>query len=61
MFTYNYGDYLVDAKTLKTRQLYGGYVWTPDSTQTAECSKNSIIYRDIQTGKKAKPYGCRGR
>ncbi len=54
MFTYNYGDYLVDAKTLKTRQLYGGYVWTPDSTRTAECSKNSIIYRDIQTGKKTK-------
>ncbi|MGA2621236.1 MAG: hypothetical protein ABSF26_26735 [Thermoguttaceae bacterium] len=53
-FTYNYGDQLVDVKTLHTRQLYGGYVWTPDSRQTIECSKNQIIYRDVATGKKTK-------
>jgi hypothetical protein len=28
-FTYNYGDYLVDARTLRTKPHYGGYVWTP--------------------------------
>jgi len=28
-FTYNYGDYLVDVATLKTRTIYGGYVWPP--------------------------------
>jgi len=54
MFTYNYGDYLVDAKTLATRRLYGGYVWTPDSRQTVECGKNGITYMDIETGKKTK-------
>jgi Tol biopolymer transport system component len=54
MFTYNYGDYLVDAKTLATRRLYGGYVWTPDSRQTIECGKNGITYMDLQTGKKTK-------
>ena len=53
-FTYNYGDFLVDAKTLKTRRLYGGYVWTPDSRQTVECGKNGITYMDVQTGKKTK-------
>jgi Tol biopolymer transport system component len=54
MFTYNYGDYVVDVKTLATRQLYGGYVWTPDSKQTVECGKNGITYMDVATGKKAK-------
>lgn len=53
-FTYNYGDYLVDAQTLQTRELWGGYVWTPDSRQTVECGKNGITYMDIDTGKKAK-------
>jgi len=54
MFTYNYGDYLVDAKTLNTRQIYGCYVWTPDSRQTVECGKSGITYRDIETGQKTK-------
>lgn len=54
-FTYNYGDYLVDAKTLKTRSLGGGYVWTPDSRQTAECGKNGIVTMDVATGKRSKP------
>jgi Tol biopolymer transport system component len=54
MFTYNYGDYLVDVKSLKTRTIYGGYVWTPDSRATADCGKNGINYRDIETGKKIK-------
>lgn len=53
-FTYNYGNVLVDAKTLKTRQLYGGYVWTPDSRQTVECGKNGITYMDLTTGNKTK-------
>ena len=54
-FTYNYGDYLVDAKTLAARELYGGYVWTPDSKQTVECGKNGIAYIDVEGGKKSKP------
>jgi Tol biopolymer transport system component len=54
-FTYNYGDFLVDAKTLKTRQFYGGYVWTPDSKQTMECDKNGLVYIDVQSGKRSKP------
>jgi Tol biopolymer transport system component len=53
-FTYNYGDSLVDVKTLKSRSLYGGYVWTPDSRQTVECGKNGISYMDIATGNKMK-------
>ena len=53
-FTYNYGDYLVDAKTLQPRQLYGGYVWTPDSRQTVECGKNGLTYMSVETGKKTK-------
>ena len=54
-FTYNYGDYLVDAKTLATRELYGGYVWAPDGKRTVECGKNGITYLDVATGKKSKP------
>ena len=42
MFTYNYGDYLVDVGTLKTRELYGGYVWSPDSRETIDCGKTGI-------------------
>jgi len=53
-FTYNYGDTLVEANTLKMRQLYGGYVWTPDSRQTVECGKNGITYMDVATGNKTK-------
>ena len=52
MFTYNYGDYLVEAKTLKTRELYGGYVWTPNSRETVACEKNGITYMSVETGKK---------
>lgn len=55
MFTYNYGDYLVDVKTLKTRDYWGGYVWTPDSKQTVYCEKNRLVYTDIATGKTTKP------
>jgi len=54
-FTYNYGDYLVDVKTLKTRELGGGYVWAPDSRRTVECGKYGITYTDIETGKRSKP------
>lgn len=54
-FTYNYGDYLVDVKTLQTRELWGAYVWTPDSRQTVECGKNGITYLDLATGRKSKP------
>jgi Tol biopolymer transport system component len=54
VFTYNYGDYLVDVKTLKTRQLYGAYVWSPDSRKTVEWNKGTIAWRDIETGKKTK-------
>ncbi|NLS94226.1 MAG: hypothetical protein GXX96_18855 [Planctomycetaceae bacterium] len=55
MFTYNYGDILVDAKTLKERELWGGYVWTPDSQRTAQCEKNGIVYTDVATGQTGKP------
>jgi Tol biopolymer transport system component len=55
MFTCNYGDYLVDAASFSMRELYGGYVWTPDSRQTAACEKNGIVFRDIATGKRSKP------
>ncbi len=55
MFTYNYGDYLVKVDDFTTRELYGGYVWTPDSRKTAECGKNGIVYLDVETGKKSKP------
>ena len=54
MFTYNYGDYLVKVKTLKTRELYGGYVWTPDSRETVACEKNGITYMSVETGKKTR-------
>jgi hypothetical protein len=54
-FTYNYGDQLVDAKTLGIRPLWGGYVWTPDSKRTASCTKRGIVYRDLDTGRKSPP------
>jgi Tol biopolymer transport system component len=54
-FTYNYGDYLMDVKTLKSRQINGGYVWAPDSKHTVACGKNGIVYTDIETGKNSKP------
>ena len=51
MFTYNYGDYLMDVATPRTREHWGGYVWTPDSKQTVYCEKNRLVYTDIETGK----------
>lgn len=51
MFTYNYGDFLVDVKTLKARRLDGFYVWTPDSRRTVSCEKRGIVYKDVETGK----------
>jgi Tol biopolymer transport system component len=55
MFTYNYGDYLMDVATPRTREHWGGYVWTPDSKQTVYCEKNRLVYTDIKTGKTSKP------
>jgi Tol biopolymer transport system component len=55
LFTRNYGDVLVDAKSLKTRQLDGGNVWTPDSQRTAECGKRGIVTIDVKTGKRSEP------
>jgi len=55
MFTYNYGDYLVDAAALKTKPYWGGYVWTPDSRRTARCEKSGIVYTDVETGRNSKP------
>ena len=54
MFTYNYGDYVVDVATLKSRELYGGYVWSPDSRETIECGKAGITYHNAETGKKTR-------
>ena len=55
MFTYNYGDLLVDVATGKTTRHYGGYVWAPDSTRTVQCAKSGIFYTDVATGKNGKP------
>ena len=52
-FTYNFGDSLVDVKTLKTRQIDGSYVWTPDSKRTVQCIKGGIVFTDVETGKKS--------
>ncbi len=54
LFTYNYGDYLVDIKTLKTRELNGGYVWTPDSRETVACVKNALTYSSVETGQRTR-------
>jgi Tol biopolymer transport system component len=54
MFTYNYGDYLVDVGALKTRELYGGYVWSPDSRETVQCGKSGVTYQSVETGKKTR-------
>jgi Tol biopolymer transport system component len=60
-FTYNYGDFLVDAKTLKTKKLDGGYVWSPDSRRTASCDKNGIVWADIQTREESPPIAVKRR
>ena len=54
-FTYNYGDFLVDVKTLQTRKADAGYVWTPDSKRTATCEKRGIVCTDIDTGDELPP------
>jgi hypothetical protein len=54
-FTYNYGDYLTNVKTLKTQRVYGGYAWTPDGKRTVHCGKNGIVYTDVETGRNSKP------
>lgn len=54
-FTYNYGDFTVDAKTFKATRIGGAYVWTPDSERTAECEKRGIVYTDMQTGDQSAP------
>ena len=55
LFTYNYGDYLVEAATLKTRTHYGGYAWAPDGKRTLHCGKNGLVYTDIETNKNSEP------
>ena len=55
LFSYNYGDYVVDAKTLKTRQVYGAYAWTPDSKRAVHVGKRGIVHTDMTTGEKSKP------
>jgi len=54
-FTYNYGDYLVDVRTRKTRQVNGGYVWAPDGKSTIACEKRGIYWKDVETGERRKP------
>ena len=54
-FTFNYGDFLVDTKTLKIRQAGGAYVWTPDSKRTVECEKQGLVYTDMDTGEAGPP------
>jgi Tol biopolymer transport system component len=60
-FTYNYGDFLVDTRTLKARPHNGGYVWAPDSRRTVACEKRGIIYTDIETGKSGEPVAVKRR
>ena len=54
-FSYNYGDYLVDTRTLKTRKHFGGYVWAPDSKRTVGCGKRGLVYTDVRTNKGSDP------
>ena len=54
-FTYNYGDSLVDVKTLQTRSADGSYVWAPDSKRTVSCEKRGLVYTDMETGKESSP------
>ena len=54
-FTYNYGDFVMDAKTFKARPASGGYVWTPDGKGTVTCEKRGLVYTDVDTGKIAPP------
>ncbi|MGQ9573930.1 MAG: TolB family protein [Thermoguttaceae bacterium] len=54
-FTYNFGEGLVDVKTLQARQIDGDYVWAPDSRHTVRCVKGGIVFTDTETGQKSKP------
>jgi hypothetical protein len=54
-FTYNFGDSLVDAKTLKAKRIDGSLVWTPDSKRTVSCVKGGLVFTDIETGNRSKP------
>ncbi len=60
-FTYNYGDYLVNVRTLEARRSGGGYVWTPDSKRTVHCGRGGIIYTDMETGRDSRPVPVKRR
>jgi len=60
-FTYNYGDFVVDAKTLRTRKIDAAYVWTPDSRRTVSCEKGGIVYVDMQSGARSDPVSVNRR
>jgi len=60
-FTYNYGDFLVETATLKTRKHWGGYVWAPDSKRTVHCGKRGLVYTDIETNKNSEPIAVKRR
>jgi hypothetical protein len=60
-FTYNYGDFIMDAKTLKARPVSGGYVWTPDSRRTVSCEKQGLVYTDVATGRAGDPVPVKRR
>jgi Tol biopolymer transport system component len=52
-FTYNYGDFLADTRTFKSRPADGFYVWAPDSRRTVSCEKRGIVFADMETGKRS--------
>jgi len=55
-FSYGYGDYLRDSRTLELSSTpWGGYAWAPDSRRTVHCEKKGIIYTDMFTGENSKP------
>ncbi len=54
-FTWNYGDFLADTKTLKLRPAEGAYTWAPDSRRTVACEKGGVVFTDMQTGAHSKP------
>ena len=54
-FTHSYGDYIVAVDTLEMREIWGAYVWTPDSTRTVRCEKRGIVYTDMTTGRRSEP------
>ena len=58
LFTYDAGKYLVDVKTLKTKQINGGPTWTPDSKRTVNWDGRGIFFIDIETGERSQPIPC---